>query len=196
MIVGLTGGIGSGKSTVATMFKKLGIPVYIADLEARKLMNSSAVIRKEIIEAFGEASYHNDVPDRKFLADIVFKEKEKLQKLNTIVHPKVQQHFLDWYKRQTSPYVIKEAAILFESGGDKECDKIITVTIPVSERIKRVMKRDNITEEVVMARIKNQWPDERKIALSDFIIENTDINETQKTVKKIHHTLLENYLER
>ncbi len=192
MIVGLTGGIGGGKSTIASLFKKLGAPVYMADLEARNLMISSATIRKEIIKVFGEKSYRNTTPDSKFLATIVFKQKEKLQQLNAIIHPEVQQHFSAWYTLQNAPYVIKEAAILFESGSYKDCDKIITVTAPVAIRIKRVMERDNVTEAMVLDRIQHQWPDEKKAALSDFVIENIAPDKAAESVRKIHDTLIKN----
>ncbi|MCB0376390.1 MAG: dephospho-CoA kinase [Sinomicrobium sp.] len=195
MIVGLTGGIGSGKSTVAALFEALGVPVYTADAEARRLMASSPEIRAAIIANFGEQSYHDHDPDSAFLAAIVFKDKEKLRQLNNIIHPRVQEHFSAWYKRQKAPYVIKEAAILFESGAYKACDKIITVTAPVADRIQRVMKRDNASEAMVNARMSNQWTDEKKAALSDFVIENTDMSETVKEVKKIHDILIGNSIE-
>lgn len=195
MIVGLTGGIGSGKSTVAALFADLGIPVYMADTEARKLMASSEAIKTAIIAAFGKRSYHNNEPDRAFLANIVFNDNEKLRQLNAIIHPRVQQHFLSWYTEQNAPYTIREAAILFESDSYKDCDKIITVTVPVTVRIQRVMERDGISEAMVTARMNNQWPDEKKAALSDFVIENTDMSKTVKEVKKIHDTLLGNYIE-
>lgn len=196
MIVGLTGGIGGGKSTIASLFKKLGVPVYMADLEARNLMISSVTVRKEIIKVFGEKSYRGTTPDSKFLAAIVFKQKEKLQQLNAIIHPEVQQHFSAWYSLQDAPYVIKEAAILFESGSYKDCDKIITVTAPVAIRIKRVMERDNVTEAMVLDRVQHQWPDEKKAVLSDFVIENTALDKAAEAVRKIHNTLIKNALEK
>lgn len=191
-IVGLTGGIGSGKTTIASMFRELGVPVYLADPEARKLMASSPVIKEKIVAAFGEAAYANGMPDNKFLAAIVFKKKEKLQQLNAIIHPEVQKHFSEWCKQQKAPYVLKEAAILFESGSYKDCDTIITVTAPEALRIQRVMERDNATEAMVRARIKNQWADEKKIALSDFVIENTDLTKAAEAVENIHHILIKN----
>lgn len=191
MIVGLTGGIGSGKTTVAGFFKELGVPVYVADTEARKLMSTSGEIRKEIIKGFGEEAYRNKIPDSKFLAGIVFNDPEKLRQLNSIVHPRVQQHFLQWYKKQKAPYVIREAAILFESGTYKDCHKIITVTAPEALRIQRVMERDKISETMVLERMQHQWPEAKKVALSDFVIENIDINQTVKEVKKIHESLNE-----
>ncbi len=190
MIVGLTGGIGSGKSTVANMFKELGVPIYIADAVAKELMQSSATIKKKIIETFGEKVIKNNVLDRKYLAALVFSDVSKLAQLNSIIHPEVAKDFQKWYKKQTSLYVIYEAAILFESGGYKKCDTIITVTAPIKERIQRVIKRDNTTAEAVEKRIQNQWTDSKKIARSNFVITNTDLQKTQKQVVKIHKNIL------
>ncbi|NER13314.1 dephospho-CoA kinase [Leptobacterium flavescens] len=193
MIVGLTGGIGSGKSTVATMFSELGIPVYIADDEAKELMNTSMRIREQLIALFGEEAYKENELNRPYIAGLVFNDKEKLQQLNAIVHPEVNRHFKNWYEQQKSPYVIKEAAILFENGGYRNCDLMITVTAPVDIRIQRVLQRDGGPEEDIRSRMRNQWKDEDKIALSDFVIENTDLIRTSMEVEKIHkHILAEN----
>ncbi len=190
MIVGLTGGIGSGKSTVATMFKDLGVPIYVADDEAKKLMQHSEAIRKDIIGLLGNAAYHNSVPNREFIAAKVFKNPKLLQQLNNIIHPAVRAHFLQWYKAQKAPYVIQEAAILFESGGYKNCDVIILVTAPVDERISRVLQRDKTTEEEVLNRINNQWPDDKKIPLADFVINNITLKNTKEQVETIHKKIL------
>lgn len=190
MIVGLTGGIGSGKSTVAKMFSDLGIPVYIADDEAKTLMNTSPIIKEEIIKVFGNSSYSGNVLNKTLLANAVFNNEELLQKLNNIVHPEVKKHFENWYKNQRSPYVIKEAAILFENGGYKYCDVMITVIADTEIRIKRVMERDKTDRESVLVRIQHQWSDEKKTALSDYIIDNDDLQQTLLKVKKIHNELI------
>lgn len=190
MIVCLTGGIGSGKTTVANLFGKLGIPVYLSDSEAKILMETSQQIKNEIVDEFGNGSYINDKPDRKYLASVVFNNKEKLEKLNAIIHPRVAKHFKDWYKSQDSQYIIKESAILFENGIYGDCAKIIVVTAPKEERIKRVMNRDKVSREDVLLRMKNQWTDKKKIELSDFTIRNTSIDKTRIQVNKIHDLLL------
>ena len=190
MIVGLTGGIGSGKTTVARMFANLGVPVYIADKEAADLMETSSEIRTEIIKLLGEQAYNGTLPNRAFIADNVFVSSDKLARLNAIIHPRVQQHFLDWVRGQKAPYVIKEAAILFESGSYKNCDKIITVTAPLEVRIHRVVSRDGVTQQAVESRINHQWDESKKVALSDYVIENILIENTEKEVEDIHRKLL------
>ncbi|MDT0555153.1 dephospho-CoA kinase [Patiriisocius hiemis] len=190
-IVGLTGGIGSGKTTVSKMFSTLGVPVYIADIEAKKLTNTSKVIRKKITTVFGEDSYINDVLDSKYIANIVFNDSEKLEKLNNIIHPKVAKHFKKWCLKQESVYCIKEAAILFENGGYKSCDATILVTAPEHIRIERVMQRDGVTKEEVKARMKNQWSDTKKRSLTRLVIENIDLEKTQENVLKMHEKFLE-----
>jgi len=173
--VGITGGIGSGKSTVCKVFKVLGIPVFEADSVARQLMNSDATVRTQLIRLFGSAVYLPDQTiDRKFLSGIVFNNPSLLADLNQIVHPAVRFTFEEWCGQQHSPYVIQEAAILFESGFYKMMDKIIVVATDQTERIQRVMKRDKISEEQVSQRIRNQWTDEQRIKLADFVICNND----------------------
>ena len=188
-VIGLTGGMGSGKTTVANMFIDLGVPVYIADVEARKLTNKSKVIRRKLIKLFGESCYSDGQLDRKYVAEKVFNDTELLKKLNAIIHPKVAAHFKRWLKKQKGAYCIKEAAILFENGGHKLCDLTILVVSPEKERIKRVMARDHISEKAVLDRIKNQWSDEKKSKLADIIIDNIDLISTQKQVIKIHESL-------
>jgi dephospho-CoA kinase len=184
-IIGLTGGIGSGKTTIANYFQSFGIPVYIADDEARKIMQSSEIIAA-IKNAFGNAIFENDILNREKLAEIVFSNPEKLEVLNTIVHPAVKKHFDQWLlEHATAPYIIYEAAILFESGGYKRCDIIITVTAPVESRVERVMQRDETTRELVLKRINAQWTDEQRISKSDFVIENTSIEKAKTEVVKI-----------
>jgi dephospho-CoA kinase len=184
-IIGLTGGIGSGKTTIANEFLSLGVPVYIADDEARKLMQSPEVINA-IRAVFGSAVFENDVLNREKLAEIVFSNSEKLEQLNGIVHPAVKKHFDEWVlDHKDAPFVIYEAAILFESGGYKNCDLIISVTAPLETRIQRVIDRDNTTREQVLKRINMQWNDEERNSKSDFIIKNTNIEETKSEIVKI-----------
>ena len=191
IIVGLTGGIGSGKTTVANMFIELGIPIYIADVEAKKLMNSSKVIKRELIQLFGTNTYSDGKINKAFLADKIFNDKDLLVKMNAVVHPKVKTHFKKWIKIQRSLYVIYEAAILFENGGYKECDYIITVTAPETVRIQRIIQRDNSTKQSVRAIMDNQWNDAKKVKLSHFVIENKELSQTAKQVKNIHRKILE-----
>ena len=173
--VGITGGIGSGKSTVCRVFMIMGIPVFEADSIAKELMNSDIVIREQLIHLFGSSVYLPDQTiDRKFLSGMVFNNPSLLEQLNLIVHPAVQKSFEDWCLNQQSPYVIHEAAILFESGFYKLMDKSITVVTDETERIERVMKRNKTTEEQVRERIRNQWTDEQRIKLTDFVIGNND----------------------
>ena len=188
-IIGLTGGIGSGKTTVANMFSKLGVPVYIADTEAKKLTNSSKLIRHELTQLLGEEAYTEDVLNRKYVADKIFNDKTLLEAVNLIIHPKVAAHFKIWVAKQTSTYVIKEAAILFENGSYQNFDKIILVTAPKELRIARVMARDNSSSAEIEQRMNNQWSDEKKEKLADFVIENINIQTTQKKVEKIHQSL-------
>ncbi|AOW19412.1 dephospho-CoA kinase [Urechidicola croceus] len=190
MVVGLTGGIGSGKTTVLKMFQKYGIDCYIADVEAKKLMNSSNEIKKEVIDVFGNQAYIDNQLNRKYIAQIVFQNPDKLDLLNSIVHPKVRKHFRKFVENSTSAYVIYESAILFENNGEKQCDFIITVSAPKNVRIQRVIARDNVSEIEVLHRIKNQLSDEEKISKSDFVIENIDLELTKLQVRIIHQELL------
>lgn len=196
MIVGLTGGIGSGKSTVAAMFQELGVPVYVSDLQARELMNNSKEIHSQLQDLLGEEAVVNGLPDRVFIASKVFQDKALLSQLNQIVHPQVRTHFLQWTATQKAPYVIQESAILFESGGNVLCDVIITVTAPLEEKIARVMQRDGVSEEAVLQRMKNQLPDAEKAANSQFVIENINRAQTAENVAVIHQTLLKKTAEK
>ena len=155
-IIGLTGGIGSGKTTIAQYFKSLGVPVYIADDEAKKLLDNS-VVKKKVKEIFGEFVFKNNTISKEKLASIVFQNPQKLSELNAIIHPVVKEHFQLWVaKHQNEPILIKEAAILFESGSNQDCDKIITVIAPLETRIQRVISRDQTSKEAILNRIKNQ----------------------------------------
>ena len=185
-IIGLTGGIGSGKSTVAKYIASKGIPVYIADYEAKMLMEDPLVI-EEVQQLFDEnVILENGKLDRGKIGEIVFNNKSKLDQLNGVIHPKVKQHFTKWLqKHKEFPFVVKEVAILFESGGDKECDKVILVTAPLQVRLKRTMERDNIPEELVLARMNNQMSEEEKILKSDFVVHNLSLEETYLSVDSI-----------
>lgn len=189
-IVGLTGGIGSGKTTVSKMFAELGVPVYIADIEAKKLTNSSYIIKKELIQVLGEDSYLKGKLNKKYVANLIFNNEDLLKKVNTIIHPRVAAHFKNWCEKQNTSYVIKEAAILFENGSYKSCDFSILITAPLQERIKRVLIRDSSSEKEIEDRIKNQWSDDIKSELADFVIENINLEATQKRVDEVHLFLL------
>ena len=190
IIVGLTGGIGSGKTTVAKQFSELGVPIYIADDEAKNLMNRSKVIKRKLIKLFGDKAYIDGELNRPFIANIIFNNKTYLEKMNAIVHPKVARHFEKWMQKQDAPYVIKEVAILFENGGHKTCNYIITVVAPIETRIKRLLKRDHTSKEKIEAIMNNQWTDEEKIKHSHFVIENIELDNTKKQVNIIHKKLL------
>lgn len=184
-LIGLTGGIGSGKTTVAKMFAAKGIPVYIADEEAKKLMNTSKIIQA-IENEFGKEVINNGKINRTFLAEKVFKNKEKLNDLNQIVHPAVKEDFKSWLKKNRDfPFVMKETAILFETGGNKDCDLVITVTAPLSERISRIISRDITNEQSIKDRIKNQLDDDFKIKHSDYVIQNSTLESTENQVDEI-----------
>lgn len=189
-ILGLTGGIGSGKTTVANFFRDLGIPVFIADAEAKRIMEEDARVKSEIIQLFGQESYRDGLPNRKFIASKVFNDKEKLEQLNAIIHPAVAGHFESWKEKQDAPYVVYEAAILFEKDGYKKCDFNLLVTAPLQEKIRRLQQRDSSSLEEIEARMKHQWTDEKKAELADYIIENLDLHETHAAVLKLHKTLL------
>lgn len=189
-IVCITGGIGSGKTTVAKLLGQFGIPIYFADDEAKKLTATSPEIRKGLVELLGEETFKDGVLNRKYMADKIFNDEELLSKSNAIIHPIVKKHFVEWVHNQKAPYVIKEAAILFESGSDKQCDIIVLVTAPEEIRIQRVMHRDGATEKEVRARMKNQWSDEEKEKSSNYVIQNIQLETLQKNVERLHNELL------
>ena len=191
MIIGLTGGIGSGKTTVAKFFSKFSnVAVYIADIEAKTLMNSSEIIKNELIKQFGEASFANQKLNRKHISEIVFKDKEQLLVLNAIVHPEVKKHFQQFViKNADKTYIIYENAILFESKSNLFCDFIITVYADTPSKIKRVILRDSSTKEVVENIMKNQWEDSKKILQSNYMISNENLDKTKNQVHKIHNIL-------
>ncbi|WP_369012880.1 dephospho-CoA kinase [Flavobacterium anhuiense] len=184
-VIGLTGGIGSGKTTVANYFEEMGVPVYIADDGAKRVIQSKNIL-DEVKSAFGGNIFDGDILNRAKLAQIVFNDKEQLTKLNAIVHPAVKLDFEAWLEKYKNyDYVIYEAAILFESGRYKECDVIITVTAPEEVRIERVIKRDKTTREQVLSRMKMQWDDEKRISKSNFVINNNNLKNAKEEVVKI-----------
>ena len=154
-------------------------------------MNSSKVIKRKLIQIFGTNAYSNGKINKVFLADKIFNDKDLLVQMNAVVNPKVKTHFKKWIKIKTSLYVIYEAAILFENGGYKECDYIITVTAPETVRIQRIIQRDNATKQSGRAIMDNQWNDAKKVKLSHFVIENKELSQTAKQVKNIHQKILE-----
>lgn len=189
--VGLTGGIGSGKSTVAGFFRELGIPVYNSDLRARELMGEDPALRKSIEALLGSEAYADGSLNRSWIASRVFGNPELLEALNALVHPVVAADFASWSARQEAPYVLQEAAILIENGGYRKLDRIILVTAPEEERLRRVVARDDTSESRVRGRMEAQWSDSRKIPLSDYVIVNVDLAETRREVHRIHRELLE-----
>lgn len=188
--VGLTGGIGSGKSTVAKVFATLGIPVFDADDAAKKLMTEDAELKAGVIQLFGEAAYNNESLNRKYISDIVFNNGFRLEQLNAIVHPAAIRSAEKWMAQQTTPYVIKEAAILFESGSVSHLDKVIGVFAPKHLRIQRAMQRDSIQREEVIARMERQVDDEIKMLLCDYVITNDGQQMLLPQVLQLHEKLL------
>jgi dephospho-CoA kinase len=189
--IGITGGIGSGKTTVCRVFELLGVPVYNADDESKKIVDNNKEVKEKIVSAFGkDVLNENGFIDRKKLASYVFNNKQNLEKLNSIIHPVVGEQFEEWVKKhQSCPYIIKEAAILFESGAYKQVDEVITVTSPLELKIKRAMSRDRITREQVEQRINNQMSDEEKIKRSKCVIVNDEQRLLIPQVLKIHEQL-------
>ena len=188
--IGITGGIGSGKTYVASVFQSLGIPIFNADIQAKKIMTSSGKLIKLVKEEFGNDIYKDSDLNKEKLASIVFSNSDKLQKLNSLVHPIVKEEFNNWYKKQTSPYVIKEAAILFESNSHIGLDAVICVSAPLELRMKRLLNRDNYSEKEIKKRIENQMSQEVKEKLSDYIIVNDEGNLLLPQIIKIHEKLI------
>lgn len=189
--IGITGGIGSGKSYIAKIFKALGVPFYDADNEAKVLMNTNEDIKTALMNEFGAEVYDADGRlDRPYLASTVFKDKGKLEKLNAIVHPVVIQHGADWAASQTFPYSLKEAALLFESGSYQKLNYTILVTAPREVRIERVMQRDSVSRADVLDRMGKQLPDEEKQKLADFIIVNDGTKPVLPQVLSLHEKLM------
>jgi len=188
--VGLTGGIGSGKTTVAQIFEVLSIPVYYADTAARDLMNHDPELKKQIIANFGKEAYLNGELNRSYLGSVVFPDTEKLNLLNSIVHPVTIRHSANWMKNQKTAYAIKEAALIFEAGLEKHLDYIIGVTAPESLRIQRVVERDHVPKEKVLDRMRHQMDEKEKIGRCDFVIENDGNTALLPQVLAIHERLM------
>ena len=189
-IIGLTGGIGSGKSKILSVFSTYGIPCYESDRRAKWLMQMDAELKSQIKSFFGDQIYENDQFNQRKLAKLVFADNGKLEALNSLVHPRVKMDFKSFVSQQDTPYIIKETAILFETGGEKDCDATILVTAPEKLRLQRVLNREKISSMDLKARINNQWSDSRKILLADYIINNIDWDKTLKKIDEIHQKLL------
>lgn len=170
--VGITGGIGSGKSVVAALLSVMGVPVYIADKESKRLTSTSPEIRKKLLSLFGETVFSGSQLNKQVLAALIFSDKKNLEEVNRIIHPVVLQDFLHWTEQQTTPFVAMESAILFESGFNTFVDVILTVTAPIDVRIDRIQQRDGLTKEQILQRLANQWPEEEKLKRSDFVLCN------------------------
>jgi dephospho-CoA kinase len=188
--IGLTGGIGSGKSTVARIFEVLGIPVYFADLEAKRIMKEDELLRQQIVQHFGKETYKNGQLDNKYLAAIVFNDRKKLDLLNSLVHPATIRDSEQWMSRQTTPYAIKEAALIFESHSQEHLDYVIGVSAPEPLRIFRTMQRDGISREAVLARMHKQIQEVIKIRLCDFVIFNDEQQLVIPQVMALHENLV------
>lgn len=188
--IGLTGGIGSGKTVISRVFQTLGIPVYYSDTEARHLMNQDPSLRSQITALFGEAAYVNNMLDRSFLASLVFEDRDKLNALNAMVHPVTINASDRWMKSQTAPYAIKEAALIFESGADSALDYVVGVTAPESLRLQRVMQRDHIGPEQVKRRMSSQLDEAEKMKRCHFVIINDEQHAVIPQVIEIHQQLL------
>ena len=188
-IIGLTGGIGSGKSTLLAWLRSNGIPCFESDIVGKQLLNSQ--LKQEVIDCFGPELYPNDVLDTKRMAQLVFQDKEALEKLNYLVHPAVGKAFKDFVeKNKNAQIVVKEAAILFETGAYKSCDFVILVCAPLEKRISRVIQRDGVKRAEVLARMSKQWDDKKKSALADFVIENDSLELAIEQLEAILKKLL------
>jgi len=194
--VGVTGGIGSGKSVVCRVFTTLGIPVFNADDAARHLMQTDETLKQAIMAALGADSYHNGVPNRERIAAIVYADSTKLATLNSLVHPATIQYAADWIASQTAPYIIKEAAIFFESGSYKEMDVMIGVSAPAHTRINRVMQRSHHSEEKVKSIMAQQMDDAEKMSRCDYVIVNDDVQAILPQVLRLHEKLMMRALNR
>ena len=192
IIVGLTGGIGSGKTTVADFFVELGVPVYNSDEEAKKIMISSKLVKKAIITLLGRKAYKGKKLNKKYISEEIFNNASLLKKMNGIVHPAVQNDFVEWAQKQNAPYVIQETALIFENSKQDFYDFIILVTAPEKQRLERVVRRDGASKKSVLNRLKNQLEDDKKIPYSDYVLENIELPKTKLKVEAIHNALLDN----
>jgi dephospho-CoA kinase len=188
--IGITGGIGSGKTSISRAFQTLGVPVYNSDVRAKLVMVENTALKSAIIDHFGSESYSGKELNRTFLAQQVFKDKSQLEKLNSLVHPAVFKDYDQWKQEQNFDYHLREAAILFESGSHKNCDEVILIVVPEEERIKRVMKRDGLTTKQVKERISKQWSDEEKMKLADHVWKNDNKEHLLEKVLTFHKAQL------
>ena len=188
--VAVTGGIGTGKTTVSNLFEKIGIPVFNSDKIAKELMHNDKQLKSDIIKAFGDESYINNKLNRSYLSDIVFNDETLLDKINSIVHPQVTKEFNQWLLNQKSKYIIYESAIIFENNSEDVFDKIICVIAPEEEVISRVMKRNTFSRDKVISIISNQLPDQVKINKADYIIENINKSDLTDRVLEIHTKII------
>ena len=189
--VAITGGIGTGKTTILNMFADKGIPVFNSDEIAREIMNTNPLLKNKIITAFGDKAYDKNKLNKKYLSNVVFNNKTLLKKINSIVHPYVSDEFNSWIKKQDSKYVIYESAIIFENQGEGFFDKIICVTAPEDDVISRVMKRNNFSKDKIKSIINKQLPYKAKIQKSDYVIENVDISKLSDRVLEIHNNIID-----
>ncbi len=190
VVLGVTGGIGSGKSTVCRTFGVLGVPVFFSDTVARDIMDSDEELKTGLRNIAGENIYRNGTLDRPKMASLIFSDRELLKKVNSLVHPAIFEVFRSWAAKKKSPYVILEAAILFESGADNLVDRVATVTAPFEERIMRVISRNNLTREQVIERMNNQYPENELIGRSDFVINNSENSMIIPQVLEVHNEMI------
>jgi dephospho-CoA kinase len=191
MIIGLTGGIGSGKSTVANIFQHLGIPVFIADEESKRILDTDSILQNSLRNLLGKELIKDGVIDKVYMAQKIFSDESLLQEVNALLHPLVGIAFKNWaLQHSKAPYVMREAAILFESNTFKDCDKIVVVTAPESLRLERVMRRSNLSAEAVQARMNKQWSQERKDAMADYLVDNSGEKSLIKQVIAIHENII------
>lgn len=189
--VAITGGIGTGKTTILSMFADKGIPVFNSDEIAREIMNTNPLLKNKIITAFGDKAYDKNKLNKKYLSNVVFNNKTLLKKINSIVHPYVANELNSWIKKQDSKYIMYESAIIFENQGEGFFDKIICVTAPEDDVISRVMKRNNFSKDKIKSIINKQLPNEVKIQKSDYVIENVDISKLSDRVLEIHNNIID-----
>ena len=192
--IGITGGIGSGKTTICKVFELIGIPVFYADTVAKEIMTTDPLLKEQIQETFGRDSYFQDGSvNRKYIAKIVFNDQAELEKLNALVHPAVFRAFDNWVIAQdpAAPYILKEAALLYESESYKMCDKSVLVTAPIETKISRVMHRDSVSKEEVEARMAKQWTDEQKLPMADYSLVNDESTSIIQQVLHLHQQFLQ-----
>ena len=188
--VAITGGIGTGKTTISSMFAEKGVPVFNSDEIAKEIMNTNSLLKNEIITAFGDNAYEKNKLNREYLSDVIFNNEALLQKINSIVHPYVAKEFNSWIEKQESKYIIYESAIIFENQAEDSFDKIICVTSSEGDVISRIMKRNNFSIDKIKAIIDKQLPNDVKIQKSDYVIENVDISSLPARVLEIHNNII------